>query len=234
MSAEELSRLDYVFKKAAADKVKTDAVSTLQTISPENESYPIIPIVGSQYVWTNSSSLQGGATGSLSSGTVERITTKMTTVHNVDYPSLKGISWRSGYTNWVSPSFNLDFIPQFYVSTRNQPGTPPGTGFYPIASSISHPFVFDYGSGILTFTVSAPSTDFFLDLTDVANNVLWISGYIYKGQTLTDLIGPTGTFGATGPSGPTGPVGPVTSIIFDGGTPFTQYSIKPVFDCGSV
>lgn len=232
MSAEELSRLDYVFKKTAADKVKTDAVSTLQKISADNESYPVIPIVGSQYVWTSSSILESGLANSLSAGIVEKVTEKLTTVHEFDYTTLKGISWKSTRKNWVSPSFNLDFIPEFYSSTKTQAGSPPGTGFNSVASSIANPFVFEYGSGILTFTVSAPSAP--LNLTDVTNNVLWISGYVYTGPSLKDLIGPTGTFGSTGPAGPTGAVGPVTTIIFDGGTPFTYYSIQPVFDCGSV
>ena len=36
-----------------------------------------------------------------------------------------------------------------------------------------------------------------------------------------------------GTTGPTGPAGPSTSIIFDGGTPYSIYSSGPVLDCGT-
>jgi hypothetical protein len=36
------------------------------------------------------------------------------------------------------------------------------------------------------------------------------------------------------PTGKKGPPGATTSIIFDGGTPSTNFSIEPVFDCGGV
>ena len=201
MSAEQLSQLDYVFKRDAAGKVKTDAVSTLQTISASNESYPVIPIIPSQNVWAQSSQLTSGATISLTAGIVQRVIVKMTSVHISDLPTLKGISWNSGYINWINPSFNLDFIPQFYASTKSQSGSPPGSGFISVSSTSAHPYVFDFGSGILTFISSAPSTDFPIDLTDVTNNVLWISGYVYTGSFLSDVI----DSGIVGPTGPTGP-----------------------------
>jgi hypothetical protein len=60
------------------------------------------------------------------------------------------------------------------------------------------------------------------------------------------VTGPTGRTGPTGPrgtdgivgvdgaTGPTGPVGAVTAFVFDGGSPSSNYSVGPAFDCGSV
>jgi hypothetical protein len=50
----------------------------------------------------------------------------------------------------------------------------------------------------------------------------------------TGATGVAGVTGATGFTGATGPPGPVTSIVFDGGTPSSNYSSGPVFDCGTV
>ena len=46
--------------------------------------------------------------------------------------------------------------------------------------------------------------------------------------------GPAGSNGASGPQGPQGPAGPVLAYTFDGGSPTTNYSGGPAFDCGSV
>jgi hypothetical protein len=59
----------------------------------------------------------------------------------------------------------------------------------------------------------------------------------------TGTTGPTGETGSTGPTGPTGvmgstgetgPTGYNTFYIFDGGTPFTTYTVGPAFDAGGV
>lgn len=203
MSSEQLSQLDYVFKNVASGKVKTDAISSLQTISAANESYSTVPIISSGNVWAQSDILLRGASESLAAGIVQRVIVRMASIHNTNLPTLKGVSWISGRINWVNPSFNLDFIPQFYSSTISQFGSPPGTGFISVASSINFPFVFDYGSGILTFIKTPPSIP--INLADVDNNVLWIDGYVYTGTFLSDIITGGLTGGIQGPTGPKGP-----------------------------
>jgi hypothetical protein len=50
-------------------------------------------------------------------------------------------------------------------------------------------------------------------------------------------VGPGSTPGATGATGPTGAsgaTGPITAFNFDGGSPFTDYTNGPAFDCGGV
>ena len=50
--------------------------------------------------------------------------------------------------------------------------------------------------------------------------------------TFAELIFLTnGTMGSTGSTGPTGPI---TYYIFDGGDPYTNFSVGPAFDCGGV
>jgi len=62
----------------------------------------------------------------------------------------------------------------------------------------------------------------------------------YTGLNISAASGvsPTGPTGPTGPAstavGPTGPTGPASSIMFDGGTPTSVYTVGPVFDCGTI
>jgi hypothetical protein len=50
----------------------------------------------------------------------------------------------------------------------------------------------------------------------------------------TGPTGPTGYIGVDGSTGPTGPTGTIAPYIFDGGDPFSVYSVGPAFDCGGV
>ena len=53
-------------------------------------------------------------------------------------------------------------------------------------------------------------------------------------QGLNGASGATGPIGFTGATGPQGASGPVTAYIFDGGSPSTDYTEGPAFDCGGV
>ena len=80
------------------------------------------------------------------------------------------------------------------------------------------------------------------------SGVVWVQltgGYMGDTGTTgpTGPIGETGpqgiagtatNTGATGPQGDTGPTGPVTAYVFDGGYPWTDYTVGPAFNCGGV
>lgn len=53
-------------------------------------------------------------------------------------------------------------------------------------------------------------------------------------QGNTGSQGIQGDIGQTGSTGATGPQGQISSYIFDGGDPFSNYSVGPAFDCGGV
>ena len=57
----------------------------------------------------------------------------------------------------------------------------------------------------------------------------------YNGSTgFTGSKGDLGYSGSKGEIGFTGSTGPVTSYVFDGGSPTSNYSLGPAFDCGGV
>ena len=186
-----MSQTDYLFKKVAANKVKTDSTAT--PISATNESYYTSNLVQSNNVWLQSRLLSGGPAGSGAPVVQLRTAVKMTSVHGVgvsqDFPLLIGFSWNSGTTDWIDPSYNLLYSPTFYVGPT---GSSPGSAdVYTIASTPEFPFIFDYKSGILTFLSAVPTAPYnlaFLTLgTPGTPNAfqttyaLWITGYTYKG-----------------------------------------------------
>lgn len=260
MSEQDLSKLDYVYKQVSSDKIKTDATSAFPLISSENEGYYKYPILDSDNVWTDTSDLR--IKGKYSTYAVRR-TIPMISLHGGDIEELRGISWATGYKNWIPELYNPDFTPIFYATNSPEIGVPvpesSSYGFFNIASTSDYPYVFDYGTGILTFTKGIPNYP--IDLRN-SNSQLWISGYTYSGKVLSRLIetsigatGPTGAkgndgsstlTGATGPTGmrgvdgtatntgATGPPGPITSIVLDGWDPYASYLFGPVLDCGFV
>ncbi len=72
------------------------------------------------------------------------------------------------------------------------------------------------------------------------NEVYWGSGFTGSGGGGVGSVGYTGSRGNVGFTGSrgnvgfTGSSGPVTSYIFDGGSPTSNYTLGPAFDCGGV
>ena len=235
------SEIDYLFKKDAASKVKTDSNST--PISATNESYYTSTLVHSDDVWLQSELLNQGPVGSALPVIQQQINVPMTSIHGVgatqDFPNLVGYSWNSGVKNWIDPSYNLSYSPTFYVGPI---GSNPGNSdVYIIASSSDFPFVFDYKSGILTFLNHLPISPY--NLASITRGGvpeyqttyrIWVTGYTYTGLTLastgpnsiltsggysgsagpTGATGPAGSSSDTGPTGYTGPTGPVAPVYY--------------------
>jgi hypothetical protein len=197
MSDLQLSELDYVYKKTVANAVKTDSLST--AITANAETIPTAFINSAGNVWSQANILSQGPTAAVAQGVaVKKTYIKMTSVHGVgtsqDYGNLAGVAWASGITGWVGPEYGFDYNPQFLVGSYV--GTPPNSGgpFNTIVNSLSYPFTFDYKSGVLTFLNGVPiSPD---NLSSVAfsggqyytNKNIWVSGYVYTGQTVSSSI----------------------------------------------
>jgi len=62
-------------------------------------------------------------------------------------------------------------------------------------------------------------------------------GYTGSASTVIGYTGSKGDIGYTGSKGDigyTGSVGPTTAYVFDGGSPTSNYSGGPAFDCGGI
>jgi len=179
---QQLAQLDYVFKRDAANKVKTDGLINQTGISSANELESVVKVVRADQIWADSSRLLQGPSGSNVPATQQTYAV-FSDVHPI-IADLRGRSWKAAAGNWVSPDFHPSFTPIFYYGP--QAATPVNT----IDTSL-YPFVFDYGSGILTFLGNVPS------YLSSGANIVYASGYTYNG-TLGPLAAngvSAGTFG---------------------------------------
>jgi len=139
------------------------------------------------------------------------------------YPDLKGISWIANtqhqndanplnnnqgpnyVQNWVQPSIHPDFQPVFTVVINGDNPYTTGTRTATF-SLLTANYIFDYKTGILTFPSGPPTasgltgpnvlSSYDLSRPDLYN--LYITGYTYVGQTLTNFTGITGGGGVGG------------------------------------
>ena len=210
-----MAQTDYLFKKLIENKVKTD--SSAVVISSANELLSTSTLVKPQNVWLETATLTSSGTSS-SKATPQMV--KMVSIHGVgaaqDYSGLVGTAWSSGVSDWIDPSYNIQFDPIFYVAPSSvSSGATVISNGLTIAASTAN-FTFDYKTGNLTFLGPVPSTPLSLShLTTTGNpitnyattNSIWIKGYTYNGLTLASS-NPNAVLTATGAAGPQGLTGP--------------------------
>jgi hypothetical protein len=165
--------LDYLFKKASGKKVKTDGLQGQTVISSANETISTVDVVRSDRFWSDSGKLTSGPSSAVNAGAATAVTQAMfSDVHNNTgsnvVSSLIGRSWTSTYTNWISTDFHPYYALTVYYG---QAGTAPTT----TVDVTAYPYVFDYGSGTLTFIGDVPS------YLSSGNNVVYVSGWTYAG-----------------------------------------------------
>lgn len=168
----QLAKLDYIYKRETAKKVKTDGLLNQTAVSSENEKFPVVDIVRADRLWGDSDKLLNGPAGA-PVATLTKI--QFTDIHNragIDVVSdLRGRAWNSAYINWVSPQFHANFALMLYHAAS---GTSPSSITATIDST-QYPWSFDYGSGILTFLGDVPT------YLSNGSEVVFISGYQYTG-----------------------------------------------------
>ena len=234
------NELDYVFKKNAAGVTKTDDVNVnAGRIISANEAVPTASFVYADGVWTESETLKLGpttatATDSSLGGGVKvaksaltgTTFTKLTSVWGTGSIAgtssgninLRGVTWLTGIKNWIPPYFGAQYGLVFYAVPRTQTftttqyndGSPAVTVAQPISALLT-PYVFDYTTGILTFTEAAAGGTYggtaaspavkvgpaSWNLCSGSANVTtydiyMTTGYYYTGATLTTFTGSGG------------------------------------------
>ena len=183
LNYQEVSMVDYIFKRATAKKIKTDGLQNQTVISVANEKFNVVDVVRSDRIWADSGKLVNGPSGS-NVPAVQQATVPFFDIHNrtgVDTVSdLRGRAWTtSSFSNWISPEFNAAYTLSIFYG---QQGTTPVNTI----DQTLYPWAFDYGAGVLTFIGDVPPT--------LANGtqIVYISGYTYSGIVGTSAV--SGTF----------------------------------------
>jgi len=91
INQEQLAALDYVFKRDAANVVKTDGFSTQTIISAANEGQSVQKVVRADQIWTESAALLQGPQAA-GAPVREMINHPLADLHAI-VPDLRGRSW---------------------------------------------------------------------------------------------------------------------------------------------
>jgi hypothetical protein len=192
------TELDYLVKSGLYNVIKTDGFpSDTDYTSVGFERFNVNHIIRADNIWINSSNLL--------SGPVNNIYANATTVvcidvnNNSNYkndPNLYGRAWYTGSSNWVGNLFNppnatsinkYDVIVCYGQSDLSTSGIHPldlptvsGLTYIDPLSGI-YPYVFDYGTGVLTFLGTIP-TLLTTQNIDSPTSTIYIGGYLYNGD----------------------------------------------------
>jgi Chaperone of endosialidase len=187
ITKQQVSQLDYLFKKVTSQKVKTDGLNTDPVISAANESVSVVDVVRADRFWSDASHLVSGPSSAVTGGyATARTRVQCTDIHRqagTDYEAgLFARAWRTSITNWIS----TDFHPNYALTVQIGPASSTPTSYL---DATAYPYAFDYGSGVLTFIGNVPPT-----LVSNAGQVLYITGYTYAG--IVGVAAVSGTFQA--------------------------------------
>ena len=173
ITEQQLSQLDYLFKKASSKKVKTDGLQGQPLISADNETINVVDVFRSDRFWADSAKLTSGPSVAISSNVAAAQTLAQFSDIHAGVSNLAGRAWTSTYSNWIS----TDFHPYYALTVYY--GAPSTTPTYTVDPT-AYPYIFDYGSGTLTFIGNVPSY-----LATAVNpsqtNVLYVTGWTYTG-----------------------------------------------------
>jgi len=171
VTQQQLAEVDYLYKKVINRKIKTDGLSTNTIISPANELYSSTEIVHSDYIWSDSSKLYAGP-GPGVPATAQTLV-QCVNIHNQPgtdvVTDLNGRTWNTQLKNWIPPEFGAAYLPLVYYGTSSGNATT-------TVDNTAYPYVFDYGSGILTFINTVPPY-----ISSGNTTFLYVSGYTYSG-----------------------------------------------------
>jgi hypothetical protein len=169
----QLAQLDYLFKRVASKKVKTDGFVGQTTLSTANEVRSTVDVVRADQIWADSAKLLAGPGGS---APAQQVVFEQLSDANSSIADIRGRAWLSSYRNWISAEYNRAFTPILFLAT---PGTPTPTE---TLDGFAYPYVIDYGTGIVTFVGDVPPS-----IAD-GSKVVYMSGYIYTGPVgLTNI-----------------------------------------------
>jgi hypothetical protein len=183
MPISQANQVDYLFKKIGYGVAKT-ANATVK--SPSNEKNGSSLTIRGDLIWVNSNQIPGTPPSSNSSVVTLYTDTVSSTVQTQnDGTSPSNVTWPTGLTNWIDPSFGSGYQVKVYYAPANT-STPQSTGtqLFPDGTGNSDEWFFDYDSGILNFPDNVPSA---------VNGTgrIYISGYRYTStlgiQNMTNL-----------------------------------------------
>ena len=175
MPISQSNQVDYLFKKIGYN-ISKSANATVK--SPSNETVPSPLTLRGDYVWIQAGTVPATPPSSNSSVVTvyaDSLTSSVKTTADATSPT--SVTWKTGITNWIDPSFGSNYQVKVYLDTTTST-TPQTTGtqLFPDGTGSGDSWFFDYDSGILNFPDAIPSV-----VTANPTKVIYVVGYTYTG-----------------------------------------------------
>jgi len=185
MAISDSQKVDYLWKKIAYGKTKTD-LGTIKQGFEESISSPLL--IRGDRIWQQSGSIPASIA---TSSAVVTVYSGATTVEcTEDITAADNRTWKTNYTDWISPEFGADYIISVYIANSGITGSNKTTqvtiaGNKITAAGVTSPtalddqWYFDYQSGVLHFIGTNIPTAI---TTNVTGKSIYITGARYTGD----------------------------------------------------
>jgi hypothetical protein len=185
MAISDSQKVDYLWKKIAYGKTKTD-LGTIKQGFEESISSPLL--IRGDRIWQQSGSIPASIA---TSSTVVTVYSGTTTVEcTEDITAADNRTWKTNLTDWISPEFGADYIISVYIANSGITGSNKATqvtiaGNKITAAGVTSPtalddqWYFDYQSGVLHFIGTNIPTAI---TTNVTGKSIYITGARYTGD----------------------------------------------------
>ena len=179
MAISDTQKVDYLWKKLAYGKTKTDTGTNKQGFE-ESIASPLL--IRGDKIWAQSGSIP--VTIATASGVVTVYTGTTTVECTEDATAADNRTWKTNLTDWISPEFGADYLVSVYIATSGITGSNKTTQVTIAGNKISagglndDQWYFDYQSGVLHFIGTNIPTAI---ATGITGKSIYITGARYTG-----------------------------------------------------
>ncbi len=187
MAISETQKVDYLWKKLAYGRAKTDTNANKKAT---NESISSPLLLRGNNVWSQADLIPGVMPGS-SSGVVTVYPTSAPDETTADVTATASRTWKTGLTDWIPPEIGSTYLVKVYIHTSGDASNAAGSGtqVFGAGSGNSDEWFFDYQAGTLHFVgTNLPNGVSF------SGKSIYVSGARYTGIKGVAVPGATADF----------------------------------------
>ncbi len=187
MAISETQKVDYLWKKLAYGRAKTDTNANKKAT---NESISSPLLLRGNNVWSQADLIPGVMPGS-SSGVVTVYPTSAPDETTADVTATASRTWKTGLTDWIPPEIGSTYLVKVYIHTSGDASNAAGSGtqVFGAGSGNNDEWFFDYQAGTLHFVgTNLPNGVSF------SGKSVYVSGARYTGIKGVAVPGATADF----------------------------------------
>ena len=187
MAISETQKVDYLWKKLAYGRTKTDTNANKRAT---NESISSPLLLRGNNVWSQAGDIPATMPSS-SAGVVTVYPTSAPDETTADATATSNRTWKTGLTDWIPPEIGSTYLVKVYIHTSGDASNAAGSGtqVFGAGSGNDDEWFFDYQSGTLHFVgTNLPNG------VNFSGKSVYVSGARYTGIKGVSVPGSTASF----------------------------------------